>query len=97
MLLNGEPVGQGTYRIDRYWRWVIDVPAGMRIVYHGVAINELDVNRPNQPESTLVLEDVETGSVLHIDPSNGHTGQIYIIGTHPRTLFEQLIASIRRQ
>ena len=97
VLLNGEPVGQGTYRIDRYWRWVIDVPAGMRIVYHGVAINELDVNRPNQPASTLVLEDVDTGSVLHIDPSNGHTGQIYIIGTHPRTLFEQLIASIRRQ
>ena len=97
VLLNGEPVGQGTYRIDKYWRWVIDVPAGMTIVYHGVAINELDVNRPNQPASTLVLEDVDTGSVLHIDPSNGHTGQIYIIGTHPRTLFEQLIASIRRQ
>ena len=97
VLLNGEPVGQGTYRIDRYWRWVIDVPAGMRIVYHGVAINELDVNRPNQPASTLVLEDVDTGSVLHIDPSNGHTGQIYIIGPHPRTLFDQLIASIRRQ
>ena len=97
VLLNGEPVGQGTYRIDRYWRWVIDVPAGMRIVYHGVAINEPDVNRPNQPASTLVLEDVDTGSVLHIDPSNGHTGQIYIIGPHPRTLFEQLIASIRRQ
>ena len=55
VLLNGEPVGQGTYRIDKYWRWVIDVPAGMTIVYHGVAINELDVNRPNQPESTLVL------------------------------------------
>ena len=97
VLLNGEPVGQGTYRIDTYWRWVIDVPAGMRIVYHGVAINEPDVNRPNQPASTLVLEDVDTGSVLHIDPSNGHTGQIYIIGPHPRTLFEQLIASIRRQ
>ena len=97
VLLNGEPVGQGTYRIDTYWPWVIDVPAGMTIVYHGVAINELDVNRPNQPESTLVLEDVDTGSVLHIDPSNGHTGQIYIIGTHPRTLFDQLIASIRRQ
>ena len=97
VLLNGEPVGQGTYRIDRYWRWVIDVPAGMRIVYHGVAINELDVNRPNQPASTLVLEDVDTGSVLHIDPSNGHTGQIYIIGSHPSTLFDHLIASIRRQ
>ena len=97
VLLNGEPVGQGTYRIDNYWPWVIDVPAGMTIVYHGVAINELDVNRPNQPESTLVLEDVDTGSVLHIDPSNGHTGQIYIIGTHPSTLFDQLIASIRRQ
>ena len=97
VLLNGEPVGQGTYRIDKYWRWVIDVPAGLTIVYHGVAINELDVNRPNQPESTLVLEDVDTGSVLHIDPSNGHTGQIYIIGPHPRTLFDQLIASIRRQ
>ena len=97
VLLNGEPVGQGTYRIDRYWRWVIDVPAGMRIVYHGVAINEPDVNRPNQPESTLVLEDVDTGSVLHIDPSNGRTGQIYIIGSHPSTLFDQLIASIRRQ
>ena len=97
VLLNGEPVGQGTYRIDNYWPWVIDVPAGMTIVYHGVAINELDVNRPNQPASTLVLEDVDTGSVLHIDPSNGHTGQIYIIGPHPRTLFEQLIASIRRQ
>ena len=97
VLLNGEPVGQGTYRIDRYWRWVIDVPAGMRIVYHGVAINELDVNRPNQPESTLVLEDVDTGSVLQIDPSTGHTGQIYIVGPHPSTLFDQLIASIRRQ
>ena len=68
---------------DNYWPWVIDVPAGMTIVYHGVAINELDVNRPNQPASTLVLEDVDTGSVLHIDPSNGHTGQIYIIGPHP--------------
>ncbi len=97
VLLNGEPVGQGTYRIDTYWRWVIDVPAGMRIIYHGVAINEPDVNRPDQPTSTLVLEDVDTGSVIHIDPSNGHTGQIYIIGTHPSTLFEQLIASIRRQ
>ena len=97
VLLNGEPVGQGTYRIDTYWPWVIDVPAGLTIVYHGVAINELDVNRPNQPESTLVLEDVDTGSVLHIDPSNGHTGQIYIIGPHPSTLFDQLIASIRRQ
>ena len=97
VLLNGEPLGQGSYRIDTYWPWVIDVPAGLTIVYHGVAINELDVNRPNQPESTLVLEDIDTGSVLHIDPSNGQTGQIYIIGPHPSTLFDQLIASIRRQ
>ena len=97
VLLNGEPVGQGTYRIDRYWRWVIDVPAGLTIVYRGQVINEPDASRPDAPESTLVLKDVGTGSVLHIDPRTGRAGPAYITAPHLSDLFDQLIASIRRQ
>ena len=97
VLLHGEPVGQGTYRLSEYWPWVIDVPAGLTIVYRGQVINEPDASRPDAPESTLVLKDVGTGSVLHIDPRTGRAGPAYITAPHLSTLFDQLIASIRRQ
>ena len=97
VLLNGEPVGQGTYRLSEHWPWVIDVPAGLTIVYRGQVINEPDASRPDAPESTLVLKDVGTGSVLHIDPRTGRAGPAYITAPHVSDLFDHLIASIRRQ
>ncbi len=96
VLLHGEPVGQGTYRLSEHWPWVIDVPAGLTIVYRGQVINEPDASRPDAPESTLVLKDVGTGSVLHIDPRTGRAGPAYITAPHLSDLFDQLIASIRR-
>ena len=97
MLLNGEPVGQGTYRLSEHWPWVIDVPAGLTIVYRGQVINEPDASSADAPESTLVLKDVGTGSVLHIDPRTGRAGPAYITAPHVSDLFDHLIASIRRQ
>ena len=97
VLLHGEPVGQGTYRLSEHWPWVIDVPPGLTIVYRGQVINEPDASRPDAPESTLVLKDVGTGSVLHIDPRTGRAGPAYVTAPHVSDLFDQLIASIRRQ
>ncbi len=97
VMLIDEPTGPGTYRIDDTVRLVIDVPEGMVISYFGYYEQEPDPDDPDGPDSGLLLIDVETGSVLHIDPDTGRETKRITTSRAVSDLFDQLIASIRRQ
>ena len=90
-----EPTGAGTYRIARDVPWVIDIPAGAEIVFEGFLINRPVVGS-NLPGTTAVLRDVGTESRLHIDPETGRDVYRFITSDEADTLFDQIIASIRR-
>ena len=90
-----EPTGPGTYRIARDVPWVIDIPAGAEIVFEGFLINRPVVGS-NLPGTTAVLRDVGTGSRLHIDPETGRDVYRFITSDEADTLFDQIVASIRR-
>ena len=95
VLLYGEPTGKGTYRLDEGVSYVIDVPAGIVITFGGMYHIEPDPDDPDQPDSGLLLIDVETGSVLHIDPDTGRESRRVTTSRAVSDLFDQIIASIR--
>ena len=88
MLLPREPAGPGTYRLPDGSPYVIDIPAGTRIVSSG--------QYSYTPLSGRVggvgvgLKNVETGARLHINPLSGE-----IIYREPDAGLDQIAASIR--
>ena len=95
VLLYGEPTGKGTYRLDEAVSYVIDIPAGIVITFGGMYHIEPDPDDPDQPRKGLLLIDVETGSVLHIDPDTGRESKRITTSRAVSDLFDQIIASIR--
>ena len=95
-LLYGEPAGEGTYRLARGMPYVIDIPAGAVIVFLGLIEHEPEAGRTDAPDSTVVLKDGGTGSILHIDPETGREAKRVIKSPDADALFDQIMASIRR-
>ena len=97
-LLDGEPAGEGTYRIYRDVPFVLDVPAGMQVIQDGFYSRHY-YRRPPPPDAPrfhVRLVDADTGSALFIDPDTGR--EINRVTTSPDVdaLFDQIVASIRR-
>ncbi len=95
VLLYGEPVGDGTYRIDDGVPCIITVPAGSVIVYGSIAESEPDPDSPDQPYATAVLHDEAINSTLHIDPDTCTEVYRFTTSSDTGALFDQIMASIR--
>ncbi len=95
LLLYGEPVGEGTYRLEPVLPYVIDVPAGSMITFDGIYENEPEPDNPNQSLIHAILIDAETGSMLFIDPTTGTEIHRIIKSPAATALFDQIMASIR--
>lgn len=88
VLLVGEPTGEGTYQVaPRVW-CMIDVPRGMRVAYFGMPHNDPDED--GRAPQSAAIEDLETGSKLHIDPRTCGAYSPY----HHR--FRSIVESLRR-
>ena len=97
VLLRNEPAGQGTYRLRAGWAWVIDVPAGMRVIQDGTRILEPAADAPaDAPRIVVVLRDGETDSALSINPETGREVQRRIASPAVGAFFDQIMASLRR-
>ena len=90
-LLDGEIVGQGTYRIDSESIYLIDVPTDARIFLSGLVTSD----DPRSSGFALVIKEAATGLRLSIDPDTGVV--LYRAPAPPdvATLLDQIIASIR--
>ncbi len=97
VMIPGEPVDAGTYRVNPSFPYVIDVPASIEILAKGFVILALAPDTPAPSVSThiLPLQDVDTGAVLSIDAETGLEAERF--GTTPAVdaMFDQIIASIR--
>ncbi len=97
VMIPGEPVDAGTYRVNPSFPYVIDVPAGIEILAKGFVILTLHPDTPAPGVSThiLPLQDMATGAVLSIDAETGLEAERF--GTTPAVdaMFDQIIASIR--
>ena len=96
VLLTNEPAGEGTYRIDLGWPWVIDVPAGMQVIQDGSRVLEPAEDAPaDAPRSVVALLDADTGSWLSIDPATGVEVARSVTSAEVGALFDQIMASLR--
>ena len=96
-LLQGEPAGQGSYRIYPEVPWVIDVPAGMQIIQDGARILERSLGDPaDAPTFIIMLLDSATGSKLAIDGERGRETRRILKSPEVSALFDQIMASVRR-
>ena len=88
VMLHDEPTGEGTYRLEADVPWIIDVPAGMRVINNGrvLAGGSWGVS----------LVDEATNSVLFIYLQTGTEWERRTRGSGVDVLFDQIIASIRR-
>ena len=96
VMLRNEPTGPGTYRLDERYECVIDVPAGMQVIYDSHLHLEPSADAPpDAPRRSIILLDAETGSQLDIDPNR--CTEILRITTSSAVgaLFDQIIVSIR--
>ena len=96
VLLRNEPTGPGTYRLIEGLPYVIDVPAGMQVIFDAFLHLAQTSDAPlDAPRTSIVLLDAQTGSQLDIDPERGR--EIRRITTSPAVdaLFDQIIASLR--
>lgn len=102
-LLYQEPTGEGTYRLFSKTAYVLDVPEDVQISLDGYLQFHADPNDPDGTDSSVLLTDVDTGSLLHIDPDTGKEISRYF---EPGALtsdarqrvneqFDQIVASIR--
>ena len=96
VLLYGEPVGEGTYRLAGQVPYVIDVPASSVIVSDGIIEHEPQPDDSGRPSATVLLFDGAMSSGLHIDPETGREVRRFTSSADADALFDQIIASIRR-
>ena len=97
-LLRGEPAGEGTYRLYEGVPYVLDVPAGMRVIQNGMYYRDYYhlPPPPNAPRAHVTLTDADTRSVLLIDPDTGREIERRTTSLDVDALFDQIVASIRR-
>ena len=95
-LLYGEPAGEGTYRFDETVPCLIDVAAGSVIFYGGIAEHGPDPAGSDAAVATLVIQDAEMSSWLHIDPDTCAEEFRGTSSPEADALFDQIMASIRR-
>ena len=98
VMLHGEPVGEGTYQIEKGYPYIIDVPAGMRVVNEsGVLLLGPNPNRDRARFSNEALEltDVDTGSLLGVDAITGREIGRRTTSSTVDDSFDQIMASIR--
>ena len=90
----GQPVGGGTYRLGERGRsFVIDVPAGMRLIFAWVILSD-----PFPGEEEVVLKDEESGSRLFLAAETGADfGRTIAPGSRPDVslAFDLIVASAR--
>ncbi len=90
----GQPVGGGTYRLGERGRsFVIDVPAGMRLIFAWVILSN-----PSPGEEEVVLKDEESGSRLFLAAETGADfGRTITPGSRPDVslAFDLIAASAR--
>ena len=96
VMLYGEPIGEGTYRLEETVTCLIDVPAGSVIFYGGIAEHEPDPDGSDGPDVTVLLMDEEMSSGLHIDPDTCEEAFRVAKSPEVNALFDQIMASIRR-
>ena len=98
-ILYGEPAGEGTYRrFDETVPCLIDVAAGSVIFYGGIAEHGPypDPAGSDAAVATLVIQDAEMSSWLHIDPDTCEEEFRGTSSPAADALFDQIMASIRR-
>lgn len=94
-LRRGEPAGEGTYLLVSGLPYLMDVPAGIEIIYRGWDRREPHERAPFRRLSWIVLEDAETGALLYVYPDAG-TGQQHTFTTRAvYDAFGQILASLR--
>ena len=94
-LLSGEPAGAGTYRLEETVQCLIDVPAGSVIFYGGIAEHGPDPAGSDAAVATVVIQDAEMSSWLHIDPDTCEEDFRGTKSPEADALFDQIMASIR--
>ncbi len=87
-LIAWEPAGKGTYRIAPGSRYLVDVPAGMRIVASPEYLRNSSYR--TYIASGVTLIDEETGARLQISPG---TGEVFARDASPR--LDPIVDSIR--
>ena len=97
VMIPGEPVDAGTYRVNPSFPYVIDVPAGIEISAMGFVILTLAPDTSARGVSThiLPLRDMDTGAVLSIDAETGLEAERFDTTPAVDAMFDQIIASIR--
>ena len=97
LLLYGEPIGEGTYRLEETVPCLIDVPAGSVIFYGGIAEHGPDPAGSDAAVATVLIEDAPmSSSGLHIDPDTCEEDFRVTSSPEADALFDQIMASIRR-
>ena len=94
-ILYGEPAGEGTYRLEETVQCLIDVPAGSVIFYGGIAEHGPDPAGSDAAVATVVIQDAEMSSWLHIDPDTCEEDFRGTKSPEADALFDQIMASIR--
>ncbi len=96
-LIEGEPVGPGTYKLWEPVPWVLDVPAGITITRGSVIEQSPEPDDPNPIYMTIMIHYDEAGvrSTLHIDVRTGLEGWRAVHSPGAASVFDQIVDSIR--
>lgn len=95
VMLTNEPTGPGVYRIEDWIPFVIEIPTGLTIKYYGMYEQEHDPDDPDAPRAGLLLIELETEAVLHLEPWTGRETKRIAYSARVNDLFDQLVESIR--
>lgn len=96
-LLEGEPVGPGTYKLWEPVPWILDVPAGITVTRGSVIEQSPEPDDPNPIYMTIMIHYDEAGvrSTLHIDVRTGLEGWRAVHSPGATSVFDQIVDSIR--
>ena len=98
VMLHDEPTGEGTYRLEKDLPYVIDVPAGIRVINHGRFLASPEFGSTGESSRWgLPLGDAATDSVLYVDLEAGVEWGRVTTGSAVDVLFDQISASIRSE
>ena len=96
-VLYGEPVGEGTYRVEEGLPCIVDVPAGGAIVYGGSYDLRPDAADHDAPTAGVLLFDVPMESTLHIEMPTCREIARSTTSPEADALFDRVMLSLRRQ
>ncbi len=97
VLLYGEPVREGTYRVEEGLPCIVDVPAGGAIVYGGSYNLKPDADDPDAPTGGVLLLDTEMDSTLQIDTPTCREIARATESSETDALFDRIALSMRRE